>query len=89
MVRAYFVGARAAQSVHRPVRRGSLIGAVRNVPRGPVPDPTGRMELRLMVLEKAAAAETNQRMVVRRRCFNERRHNAPLLQRMSLGPLLP
>jgi hypothetical protein len=31
------------------------------------------MELRLMVLEKAAAAETNQRMVVRRRCFNVRR----------------
>ena len=34
--------------------------------------PCRTSPVRLMVLEKAAAAETNQRMVVRLRCFNER-----------------
>ena len=73
MVRAYFVGARATQSVHRPVSVGAQLGRFGTFPRRPVLDLTGRMQLRLMVLEKAAAAETNKRTVVRRRCVNERR----------------
>ena len=39
--------------------------------------------MRLMVLEKVAAAETNQRVVARRRCFTRADENAPLLRCMS------
>ena len=69
MVRAYFVGARATQSVHRPVSVGAQLARFGTFPVG----PCRTSPVRLMVLEKAAAAETNKRTVVRRRCVNERR----------------